>query len=319
MTKAAEVTEQELARRTAERRAEVAAQKTMPTSKPEEVAKTIEDSIDVRTQRCANCEEGYSQTRVPSGRWVPLVCPACNPPSAAAAEAPADEGYRGNILEDLDTAGINVRKYHDATLETFDPSDDPRALDAALAWIEAWASAPRKRFASRDWVYFFGGGSTRDGRKIELGKLGNGKTFLAIAMARALIERSLLDARRFLFRTAESILLESEATFRSNSDESEKNLLRFYERPDLLIIDDLGVRHDPSPHAIRIFDELTKRREANGTIWTSNLSIPVLSGSNESMRRIADRITGECGDGACYVVPFHGPSRRRERSLRRTA
>ena len=309
----AEVTEQQLAQRSAERRAEVAKTKATATS-----AKPAGAHIEAREDSCGDCRAEYRQTKLPSGNWVPNRCPECHPPKGA--EREVESGYRGNILEDLYAAGVNVWKYQQARLQLFDPEHDPEALRAAEDWIAAWQDSPRRRFAPRDWMFFFGAGSTRTGKRdVRLGKLGNGKTFLAVAIARELIERQLLDPKRFVFRTAETILIESEATFKAQSDESEKRLLSFYERPELLVIDDLGVRHDPTPHAVRLFDELTKRREAKATIWTSNLSIRVLAGSGETMKRIADRIAGECGDGARYVVEFSGPSRRRQRSVRQIA
>jgi hypothetical protein len=262
---------------------------------------------------CSDCGEAFQQIQTPSGQWRPSKhCRETGPPDIA--PEPEPKGYDGDLLADLHTAGVNVHKYRDATLRSFDAEHDEGAYTAAWAWIDAWAAGVGKRFAPRDWMYLYGSGSERKGRDVTIGQLGNGKTHLAVATARHLIEAGQLHPSRFLFRTAETILLESEATFRSNSEDSEKNLLRHYERPDLLIIDDFGVRHDPSPHAVRLFDELTKRREARGTIWTSNLSIRVIAGAGETMRRIADRIAGECGDGSKYVQQFQGPSRRRERS-----
>lgn len=279
---------------------------------------SVDDAFEVRKTSCGDCGEAFQQVRMPSGQWQPAE--HCKPPAPAVqVVAPEPEGYGGDILADLHTAGVNVYKYRDATLRSFDASHDEAAYGAACRWVDAWAAGVGRRFAPRDWMYLYGSGSERSGRNVQIGQLGNGKTHLAIATARHLIEAGQLHPRRFLFRTAETILLESEATFRSNSEDSEKNLLSHYERPDLLIIDDFGVRHDPSPHAVRLFDELTKRREARGTIWTSNLSIKVIAGANETMRRIADRIAGECGDGARYVQQFTGPSRRRERSRRPAA
>lgn len=272
-----------------------------------------------RTARCETCGADYVRIRTPSGRYTP--CPKCYPPAAVEAPAPAREAraYTGDILEDLRRAGVNVHKYQDATLDAFDPTPDGHALDRVWRWIEAWRTTAGKRYPARDWMYFYGAGSSRNGRDVEIGATGNGKTFLAIAAARYLIEAGLLAPDRFRFATAETILLESEATFRSGSEDSEMQLLARYERPDLLVIDDIGVRVDWSPHAIRIFDELTKRREAKATIWTSNLSIAVLAGAAPFMRRIVDRIAGECGDGAMYVIEFRGPSRRRQRSMRQEA
>src|SRR5690606_24433154 len=185
-------------------------------------------------------------------------------------------------------------------------------------YIEAWRASMNDRWPARDWMYLYGAGSTIDrGRAVPGGK-GNGKTFLAIAIARGLIQEGLLDPRRLRFATAETILLESEATFRSNAEDSEIRLLSRYASYDLLVIDDLGVRL-PSPHAIRLFDELTKRREAKATIRTSNLSAKVIAAQAPELERITSRIAGECGDGGRYVIEFRGPDRRLLRSRRPAA
>lgn len=265
-----------------------------------------------------DCGHSWTQSDI-RGEWMPASCPICHPPRDAVRQgspAPAP-GYQGDILADLDAAGVNVREYRDATLDTFDASDDPEALERAHEYVDAWFAQRGERYARRDWMYLYGAGSKRAGRTMELGKTGNGKTFLAVAIARRLIEANALAPRRFVFASAEQILLESEATFRANADDSESRLIRRYAAPDLLVIDDIGVR-DLSPHAIRVFDEITKKREANGTIWTSNLSIAVLKDGAEFMKRITSRIAGQCGDGARYVVKFDGRERRLERS-RRTA
>ena len=269
-----------------------------------------------RSHSCG--DHGFTQSKIRDA-WWPLVCPTCHPPERpdTAAGRPKEMlPYAGDILEDLHAAGVNAAKYRDATLDAFDGSDDPAAAAAARSYLANWRHG---RFVPRDWMYFYGTGSER-GRQgvVSIGRTGNGKTFLAVAIARWLIEASLLNPRRFGFATAETILLESEATFRTNADDSEIRLLRRYEQLDLLVIDDVGVR-DLSPHAVRLFDELTKRRECRATIWTSNLSLRVLAGGPEYLRRITSRIAGECGDGGCYVVEFCGPDRRIQRSRRSSA
>lgn len=284
------------------------------------VAEELKRSNPGREKTCHNCQAEYVVIRTPTGKEVPERCPSCYPEgdterrARVSAPEPAAVGkYEGDILGELERAGVNVHKYQDATLSSFDPSDDPSAMVAANSWLVEWRGQRerRARFPAMDWMYLYGADSSKE----RIGKTGNGKTFLAIAIARQLIEEGMLNPRRLAFATAETILLEAEATFRGGED-SEKNLLRRYELLDLLIIDDVGVRSSWSPHATRLFDELTKRREAKGTIWTSNLSIPVLLQQGEGMKRIGDRIAGECGDGAKYIVEFRGPSRRKQRSMR---
>ena len=299
---------------TGEELREIAAEKRRQRPTSTQISKAVMDEVfATMTRECG--DHGFVQSKI-AGAWRPLVCPTCNPPTAPSAlPAPGSPAaYEGDILEDLHDAGVNAWKYRDATLDSFDSSSDQGAMNAARHYLSSWKNR-RGRFTPRDWMYLFGAGSDRSNRGVTIGRTGNGKTFLAVAIARELVETGLLSPRRLGFATAETILLESEATFRTNAEDSEIKLLRRYERLDLLIIDDFGVR-DASPHAIRLFDELTKRRECRATIWTSNLSLRVLAGGAEYLKRITSRIAGESGDGGRYVVEFHGPDRRLQRGRR---
>jgi DNA replication protein DnaC len=243
--------------------------------------------------------------------WPPfgdraMKCPVCFPPPMPEREM---RGKHDALLASLERAGVNVHQYQHATLESFDPNPDLHALDLAKRWMSDYTAVMNSRWPKHEWVYFYGSGS-EVGR---LGGMGNGKTHLGIAVARALIETQRLGAGQYRFVTAEGLLLEMEGTFRSKSEESEARLLRQYEQYRLLHIDDFGVR-EPSPHALRILDELTKRREGRATIWTSNLSLKVVAKTMPELQRIASRIAGMCGEGARYAIRFEGPDRRVERS-----
>ena len=246
-----------------------------------------------------------------------MICHPLRQAEAIAAGMAAPRGLHGReLLDAMHQAGVNVHKYQDATMDAFDPTHDPEALGAAQAWLAEWEATRRDPYPRRPWAYFYGAGSGHyDNGRVKLGQLGNGKTMLQVAMARQLLEAGSLSPKRFRFVTMEALLLEAEATFRAQADDSELKMLRRYERPDLLIVDEVGVREQPSSHAIRILDELTKRREGKATLWTANLSVSTLMKLGEGMKRIGSRIGGECGDGACYAVQFFGPDRRRARSL----
>lgn len=285
----------------------------------------LQMGIETRWVGCVKCRSERSQLRVGPNTWAPdcEVCHPIAPPLRIVPSAETSTRYEGNILEHLEEAGVNVRKYREATIaaacDVNDPRSvirhDPHAVQAAKAWLSAWRAQRGERFAPIDWVFFYGAGSQFNGPgAVRIGELGNGKTFLQIAMARDLIESGDLDPRRYRFTTAEALLMESEATFRGD-DMSEKRLLSTYGSLDLLHIDELGARIDPKPHAIRVFDEIAKLREANGTLINSNFSIPVLIRAMPAMIRMFDRITGEVGDGARYLIEFKGKSRRVMRSV----
>lgn len=308
-----------------EKRDEVQQEKASSTTsaEPERVGEEDVPELKIEERTCHRCQTEYTAVRTPLGRWLPDSCPSCYPVKAAPEKrtaAPAPLEPPKDVLDALHECGVNVNKYQDATLDRFDSSFDPAAMAAARDFIKQWESTFGKRFPRRDWLYLFGGGSTVTDaigpNRIKIGKLGNGKTFLAIAIARHLVDNGLLHPGKFAFRSAEEILLECEATFRDKSPDSESQLLHRYERYDLLIIDDFGVRAEPSAHAIRVFDELTKKREAKATIWTSNLSIKVVNDLSEGMKRIASRLSGEVGDSSAFYVEFNGPNRRTLRSRR---
>lgn len=296
---------------------------------------SVLESVGTRWVCCMKCRGEWVQSRIGSA-WTP-ECPVCHPRRAEVVlpprpAEPAPPEYSGDLLLDLREAGVNVHKFGDASLERATDEADPaavinhdrQAIEAVQLWIRSeWENPRRRRFPPRDWMFFYGDGSERVeavnyGRieeEVRIGSLGNGKTFLAVATAVHLIQRGLLRPRDFRFITVERFLMEAEATWKN--DETQKALIRRYEDPELLILDELGIRTDVSPHAMRVLDELTKAREAKATIWTSNLSIPTLTGTKDTMKRIADRILGECGDGSVYRVAFSGPSRRKERARRK--
>ena len=243
-------------------------------------------------------------------------CPQCYPPEPVPTGPVKVYAQKLSVPECLDAlhaGGVNVHAYQHATFATFDDEADPHVSMAVRDWINEWRRATGWKYVSRPWLYLYGDRSELVRGQVQLGKAGNGKTHIAVAIARMLLEDGQLAPERFRFVTAESLLLEMEATFRSDSPESESRLLATFGKYDLLVIDDLGVR-EPTAHAIRILDELTKRREGQATIWTSNLSLKVVAQQSEAFKRITSRIAGECGEGAKFNVKFSGPDRRLAKS-----
>lgn len=299
-------------------RAAVGTSATSP--EPRAAGPTLETLAEVQ---CAECSRTYRRFRMGGGPPFPKACPVCHPLPAAPAAAPEGSAVLGtmprtrsafDVLQALADAGFNVRKYKAFRLADMDPGQDPHALAAARSYLALWRASMAEPYPARPWMYLFGAGSAIDGRRqVTIGKLGNGKTLTAWCIARALLEEGLLQPKRLGFVTVETLCLQAEATFRAGAEDSEMKLVRQLAGYDLLVIDELGVRA-PSPHVVRLLDEVTKRREAHATIWTSNLSIPVVEGMAEGMTRITDRILGECGDGARFIVKYAGESYRLRRS-----
>lgn len=249
------------------------------------------------------------------GRWTPGECPECNPAPAAVSPEPAERESidRAALLRKLEASGINPRKYASATLDGFRLSHDSHAFDRAGEYVDRIRATKGDPYADRPWAYFFGDGASiveeRGSKRVVPGKVGNGKTFLAVAIARALIEDGTLQPSAVRFATAERIILATEATFRSGSETSELRLIGEYAAPELLIVDDFFVR-PPSPHVARLFDEILKEREGKATIFTSNVSLPVIHKFDPALLRLTDRLAGNSGESGRYVVKFVGPSVR---------
>jgi hypothetical protein len=279
---------------------------------------------------CSACGGSYVAVEL---RGHGSGCPACyvqrDVTRVAVSPASSQPPPRSELLSALSEAGVNMHKYRDATLASFDCSEDPDAAAAVSRYVNFWRDTHGQAFAYRPWMYLFGDGSgmeevTRIGRngpykaqEPRIGKTGNGKTFIAIAAARQLMQDGLLHPDRFLFVEMEEILMRSEATIRGD-DDSEDRLVKHYAAPDLLIIDDAWVR-PPTNHSMRLVMRILNRRAGRGLIITSNISPKTAMDWEHGMRRLVDRLLDDCGDGGEFIVRFRGRSRRSDRVRARAA
>ena len=269
--------------------------------------------IRERVLSCVKCRTERKEIFF-AGRWMPGECLTCNPSEPTPQEAERAGGYVGlDLLNVLARAGFNMHKLKGATLSSFRTEHDAHALEAAIEWIEIVRDTKGMPFAERPWFYFFGEGARvvddRFGRRIEPGAVGNQKTWLATAIARALVQDGTIAAGRVRFVTSEEIILATEATFRSGSEDSESRLIAGFAEPEFLIVDEFMLR-PPSAHVARLFDEILKRREGKATGFTSNVNTRTIDEFDPALVRLTDRILGNCGDAARFVVKFSGPSIR---------
>lgn len=284
-----------------------------------ESAGSVARRMRVEDGHCDECGDPFERFNI-HGHIAPKRCPVCHPARASLepVKAPVpDRPAAIDPLSALNDAGVNMHKYRDATLESFDASEDPHALRAAEIYIEEWRRTYGIRFAYRPWMYLFGEGSrvVGDGRRKEvvIGKTGNGKTHLPIAIARKLLEEGLLEPGRVMFAEMEEILMKSEATIRGGED-SEDRLVAQYAAPTLLIIDDCFVR-SPTNHSMRLFLRILNKRAGRGLLMSSNLSLKTAKAQDSAMARIVDRILDECDENGRLVVGFSGRTRRTDKVL----
>ena len=130
------------------------------------------------------------------------------------------------------------------------------------------------------------------------GKYGTGKTGLAIGYLREQA-KGLADVR---FLSVPTLLSELRDTYRSDGG-SEMEVLRRYQKPDVLLMDDLGAEHvkDTGWLEDRLYQIVGDRHaEMRTTVFTSNLSPDELGARIGP--RIMWRIVEMCGKGNCVEV-----------------
>lgn len=105
------------------------------------------------------------------------------------------------------------------------------------------------------------------------GKLGRGKTGLAICAIKSFIQAGQLS----LFVSAPDLMDRLRASFGKESEESPDELLKAVTDVPFLALDDLGVEK-PTPYVLERFYLIIDKRHGKGlyTIFTSNLSTPNL-------------------------------------------
>lgn len=143
----------------------------------------------------------------------------------------------------------------------------------------------------------------REGRcMLLLGKVGTGKTHLAIAAANHLINECMVKA---IYRTVGTLIGEIRATFNECSVESEAHILRELIGADLLVLDEVGATKQSEFELATLFSIINGRYEqCRPTIIVSNLSPAEL---NDALgARCVDRIR----ENGCIGVAFEWESQR---------
>jgi DNA replication protein DnaC len=140
------------------------------------------------------------------------------------------------------------------------------------------------------------------------GKVGVGKTGLAVSIARNLVEAGVVG--QVLFVDVPDLLNQIKATY--DSEESERSILQRYKEAEFLILDDLGAEHVKNLDWLQdlAYQIINYRHgEMLPTIFTSNLSL------GESGKRIgarnAWRISELCGRD--NIMEIEGPNLRDKR------
>lgn len=205
-------------------------------------------------------------------------CPTCSAERRAAEdarrerEAQAERSRQVHAL--LSAAGIPAR-FADRTFAGYSAKEQGQkiALGVCRAYAEAW---PEKRAS---------GGSL-----VLSGGPGTGKTHLACAIANEVMHEHLASAA---FGSVATMLRHIKDTYRKDAERSEQDAINDLLRPDLLVLDEVGVQVGSEHEKLLMFEVLNSRyQELRPTILISNLNAADLE--DFLGQRVMDRYR-ECG------------------------
>ncbi len=132
---------------------------------------------------------------------------------------------------------------------------------------------------------------------IFLGLPGTGKTHLSIGICQRIMEEHHCTA---LFTTVMKMLRRIKGTWNSSSEETETEAIKVFVRPDLLVLDEIGIQFGSETEKNLLFDVLNERYERQKpVILISNLTlkeiIPYLG------ERVYDRLREDGGESIAFT------------------
>jgi DNA replication protein DnaC len=197
----------------------------------------------------------------------------------------ARENQESTIRIILNRSGIPPR-FKNRTFDAFRPADEKQAH--VLKVCRTYAAKFENRLAN-------GGGL------VLCGLPGTGKTHLACAIANAIA----YTGRTSLFLSVMQAVRRVKQTYRKDSDQTEADAIASFYRPDLLILDEVGVQVGSETEKLILFEIINGRYEQmRPTILISNLTVGELGAF------IGERALDRMKEGGGAVLAFDWKSRR---------
>ena len=216
-------------------------------------------------------------------------CPVCSDEETAARKekeaAEARAAQKGAWEEQIGRACIPPR-FADRTLKNY-VAKTP-AQQQALAFATAYADDFDQVLKTGRCAMF-------------VGNIGTGKTHLAAGIALRLMRR---DSRCVLFSSVMQAVRSIKETWRKDSGMSEAQAIAELVRPDLLILDEVGVQFGSETEKLLMFEVLNERYGARKpTLLMSNLSLEEVKAYLGE--RIFDRLREDGGEAVAFDWSSH--------------
>ncbi|HBZ9568578.1 TPA: ATP-binding protein [Citrobacter freundii] len=256
----------------------------------------IEDThVDIATETCEKHGQYECRTRTYPNSLIKItprssICPGCLSDELIRLQGEKirnDEAARKRNI-DLLLDGLNIpARFENCTLQNYEPVNDDakRALKVCQAYASRWPERLQK-----------GGGL------VMCGKPGTGKNHLALAIARHAITEHQSSA---VFTTALKIAREYKSTWSKGSSRTEDDVIRYFTKPDLLIIDEVGVQFGSDAEKLIMFEIINTRYERmKPTILISNQT------REELAAFIGERVLDRMSDGGGCTLSFTWDSYR---------
>ena len=148
------------------------------------------------------------------------------------------------------------------------------------------------------------GGAKENGTCLILaGNPGTGKTHLAAGVANYLLE----NGSTAVYSTAMTAIRAIRETWQNKTGKTESQVIQDFVKPDLLILDEIGVQHGTEAEKLHLFDLINARYEAvKPTLIISNLELEAVE------QFIGERAFDRLREGGGKAVSFNwGSSRKR--------
>ncbi|WP_320714358.1 ATP-binding protein [Enterobacter cloacae] len=256
----------------------------------------IEDThVAIATETCEKHGQYECRIRTYPNSLIKIpprssICPGCLSDELIRLQGEKirnDEAARKRNI-DLLLDGLNIpARFENCTLQNYEPVNDDakRALKVCQAYASRWPERLQK-----------GGGL------VMCGKPGTGKNHLALAIARHAITEHQSSA---VFTTALKIAREYKSTWSKGSSRTEDEVIRYFTKPDLLIIDEVGVQFGSDAEKLIMFEIINTRYERmKPTILISNQT------REELAAFIGERVLDRMSDGGGCTLSFTWDSYR---------